>query len=243
MSQITIKSLPSVKESFLNIQSKNKSLPEDLNSVNSRLNNVAYKNEYSSNRAFDLTLSMFGVVVQLFLIPIISIGIKLSSKGPVLFKQKRTGKMGHEFDCYKFRTMHLIDLKPSEGKPIVTQVGDKRIFWFGQFLRKTNLDELPQIINVLRGEMSLVGPRPYPIEECKHWNNTFDDFHYRYLVKPGITGLAQVTGYRGGTLDEGHMRNRLDKDLIYVQKQKLSFDIKIIYLTIKQMVMFNTKAH
>jgi len=198
---------------------------------------------YAGKRTIDLMIGFLGFIVFSLLSPFIALGIKLSSKGPVVFKQKRTGQNGQEFTCYKFRTMHQLNLRRIDGKPVVTQKGDKRIFWFGNILRQTNLDELPQILNVLKGEMSLVGPRPYPVEECKHWNNTFDDFYYRYAVKPGISGFAQVCGYRGGTLDEDHMRTRLDKDLVYVQKQAPLFDLKIIFWTIMQMFKMNTNAH
>ena len=139
--------------------------------------------------------------------------------------------------------MHTVEKLKNKHLPIVTEKGDSRIFNFGSILRKTNLDELPQVINVLKGEMSLVGPRPYPIDECNHWNNTFDDFYYRYMVKPGITGYAQVTGYRGGTLDKMHMRKRLDKDLIYIEKQSLILDLKILFQTVHQMLSFKTNAH
>jgi lipopolysaccharide/colanic/teichoic acid biosynthesis glycosyltransferase len=213
-----------------------------LNSIQQKLVDAQGK-DYDLNRFFDIVVGSFALVVFALLYIPIAIAIKLSSKGPVVFKQERTGRLGHSFTCYKFRTMHVVSKKTHDGKPVVTEKGDKRIFPFGKILRKTNLDELPQILNVVKGDMSLVGPRPYPVEECVHWNNTFDDFFYRYLVRPGITGLAQVTGFRGGTLDEEHMRKRLDKDLIYVQKQNLWFDIKIIFLTVKQMLTFNTNAH
>ena len=139
--------------------------------------------------------------------------------------------------------MHVVTKKNRDGSPVVTQKGDSRIFPFGQFLRKTNLDELPQILNVIKGDMSLVGPRPYPVEECAYWNQKFEDHYYRYILKPGITGFAQAQGYRGGTLDENLMRKRLDFDLIYVEKSSFQFDIRIIYKTVKRMVVSDTNGH
>ena len=198
---------------------------------------------YRGKRSIDVILSLIGLIIFGITYPFIALGIKLSSKGPVLYKQKRTGQNGKVFTCYKYRTMACTEKECIDGQPVVTQKGDPRIFAFGQFLRKTNLDELPQIINVIKGDMSLIGPRPYPVDECAHWNSTFDDFFYRYAVKPGISGLAQTTGYRGGTLDEEHMRKRLDKDLIYVQKQSLGFDLKLIGKTILQMLHMNTNGH
>ncbi len=199
--------------------------------------------QFFGKRALDLILGSVAFILFAAIYPFIALGIKMSSKGSVIFRQKRTGINGHAFTCYKFRTMYNVARKHKDDEPDITQKGDSRIFAFGSFLRKTNLDELPQIINVMKGEMSLIGPRPYPVDECKYWNNTFDDFYYRYMVKPGVTGFAQVTGFRGGTLDVNHMRKRLDKDLIYIQKQSLWMDIKILFLTVKQMVTFNTNAH
>lgn len=199
--------------------------------------------QYAGKRIFDICIGIVGLLFFAVLYPLIALGIKLSSRGSVVFKQSRTGLDGNRFICYKFRTMHQVEKKVKDGEPDITKVGDSRVFWFGQMLRKTNLDELPQILNVIKGEMSLIGPRPYPIEECKYWNNTFNDFFYRYMVKPGVTGFAQVTGFRGGTLDTDHMRKRLDKDLIYVQKQSFVLDLKILFLTFKQMITFKTNAH
>ncbi len=200
-------------------------------------------NTFHGKRAIDLAIGALALVAFAILYPIFGLFIKLSSKGPILYKQKRTGRKGEEFICYKFRTMHQLNLRRIDGKPVVTQKGDKRIFWFGSLLRSTNLDELPQVLNVLRGEMSLIGPRPYPIEECAHWNNTFEDFYYRYAVKPGISGLAQVKGYRGGTLNIDHMRKRLDYDLIYVEKQCLGLDLNILARTVLKMINRETDAH
>lgn len=219
---------------------KNTSIQE-----NSRLTNIpkSIRGDIPGKRLTDLIIGFGAFFVFLVLYPFIALGIRLSSPGNVIYKQKRTGLDGYVFTCYKFRTMHTVEKLKNKQLPIVTEKGDSRIFNFGSILRKTNLDELPQVINVLKGEMSLVGPRPYPIDECNHWNNTFDDFYYRYMVKPGITGYAQVTGYRGGTLDKMHMRKRLDKDLIYIEKQSLILDLKILFQTVHQMLSFKTNAH
>jgi len=231
--------LPTVRDTIIDDKRERNTY---LNSNVSKFKALSEKT-YTGKRSIDLVIGSIGFVFFALLYPVIALGIKISSKGPVVFKQKRTGQNGKEFICYKFRTMHQLNLRRIDGKPVVTQKGDKRIFWFGSFLRKMNLDELPQILNVLKGDMSLVGPRPYPVDECRHWNNTFDDFYYRYAVKPGISGYAQVCGYRGGTLDEDHMRTRLDKDLVYVQKQAPLFDIKIILWTVTQMFKMQTNAH
>lgn len=232
--------LPSVRESIIQEQNTQ---PVTIRNFSRPKFETLQEKTYTGKRVIDLTLSFFGFLLFSLLFPFIALGIKLSSKGPVIYTQKRTGQNGRKFTCYKFRTMHQLNLRRIDGKPVVTQKGDKRIFWFGSLLRKANLDELPQILNVLKGDMSLVGPRPYPVDECKHWNNTFDDFYYRYAVKPGISGYAQVTGYRGGTLNEDHMRSRLDKDLVYVQKQSMLFDLEIVYRTVKQMFHLETNAH
>lgn len=183
------------------------------------------------------------LLVFLVFYPFIALGIKLSSRGPVLYKQLRTGKGGAQFICYKFRTMQVIDLRRIDGKPMITERDDKRIFWFGKLLRRFSLDELPQVINILRGEMSLIGPRPYPVDECSFWNCTFDDYYYRYSTKPGITGLAQIHGYRGGTLNEIHMKKRLDYDLVYTRKASLKLDIYILAKTFRKVINPDPNAH
>ncbi len=208
----------------------------------SKFENLADRS-FRGKRTIDLVLGFFALLAFLATYPLFALCIKLSSKGPVLYKQRRTGQHGHEFICYKFRTMHQLNLRRIDGKPVITQEGDKRIFWFGSLLRRTNLDELPQLINVLKGEMSFIGPRPYPVNECAYWNNTYDDFFYRYAVKPGISGLAQVKGYRGGTLNEEHMRKRLDYDLIYVEKQTFGLDLMILGRTVLKMIHLDTDGH
>lgn len=203
---------------------------------------ILAKQQYRGKSMLDMLFGAIGFAFFILVYPLFALGIKLSSKGPVIFRQKRTGQNGHEFTCYKFRTMHMLDLRRIDGKPVVTQKGDRRIFWFGKFLRDTSLDELPQIINVIKGDMSLIGPRPYPVNECAHWNMAFEDFFYRYAVKPGISGLAQAKGFRGGTLDQNHMRHRLNYDLIYVEKQSLRFDLYIIAKTLLHLLKLDKES-
>lgn len=194
-------------------------------------------------RIGDILLSLVGLVMLAVLYPFIALGIKLSADVPVIFKQKRTGFDGREFTFYKFSSMRADMPEDDEEQPTITEERDQRIFKFGQFLRSTNLDELPQFINVLRGDMSLVGPRPYTMKESSYWNSTFPDFHMRYAVKPGLTGLAQATGYRGGTLSMQHMSERLRRDLMYVKKRSMSMDAKLIWITVKKMINGKTDAH
>jgi lipopolysaccharide/colanic/teichoic acid biosynthesis glycosyltransferase len=210
--------------------------------IHRRFESFASEN-VSGSIFIDGCMSFLLSAVFLILYPFIALGIKLNSRGPVLYKQLRTGKDGSQFTCYKFRTMQVIDLRRIDGKPTVTEKGDKRIFGFGKILRRFSLDELPQVINILKGEMSLIGPRPYPVDECSFWNCTFDDFYYRYSTKPGITGLAQIHGYRGGTLDEVHMRKRLDYDLVYTRKASLKLDMYILAKTFKKVISPDVNAH
>ena len=199
---------------------------------------------YRIKRTVDIIGAGIGLLILGLIFPFIYLGIKLSSKGPVLFLQPRTGMNGKPFLCFKFRTMHIVEEKPKDGKPVITKKGDRRIFAFGNFLRKTNIDELPQLINVLRGDMSLVGPRPLPVQECRYWQRVIPGFTMRYLdTRPGLTGWAQVTGYRGGNLDPTHMYYRLKRDLRYIENASLKLDIEIIWRTVKQMVTSNTGAH
>jgi lipopolysaccharide/colanic/teichoic acid biosynthesis glycosyltransferase len=243
--ELTIKKVQTVREKL-----EKESNADFSDSLSSRKNGYmpsTYKNlkvrQYKGKRILDLVLGSVALIFCLILFPFIALGIKLSSRGPVFFEQKRTGQNGVTFTCFKFRTMRIGSSKRVNGKPDITVEGDERIFAFGRFLRLLNLDELPQIINVLKGDMSLVGPRPYPVDECSYWNSTFDDFFYRYAVKPGITGFSQVKGFRGGTYNVDHMRKRTDYDLIYVQKNTLVMDLYIIMKTVTKMINFDTNAH
>jgi putative colanic acid biosynthesis UDP-glucose lipid carrier transferase len=205
--------------------------------------NIVHNQRFLWKKMLDVVMGGIGMVLFMIIFPVIALAIKLSSKGPVIFKQKRTGFDGSEFACYKFRTMHCNQQKSKDEKPDITKVNDERVFAFGEFLRKTNLDEIPQFINILKGEMSLVGPRPYPVQENSYWNSTFPEFYKRNAVKPGLTGLAQANGYRGGTMNLKHMSERLKRDLTYVKNRSLYMDIKLIAVTVQKMVSMKTEAH
>lgn len=169
----------------------------------------------------------FLVVSPLIFIPI-AIGIKLTSPGPVFFRQRRTGIYGSEFVCYKFRTMRVND--DSDTKQATEN--DPRKTKFGDFLRRTSLDELPQFFNVFIGNMSVVGPRPHMISHTVEYSALIDKYMVRHAVKPGITGWAQVNGFRGGTKELWQMEKRVDYDVWYIRNWNVFLDVKIIFFTI-----------
>ena len=175
-----------------------------------------------------LGLLIFILISPLLLL--ISMGIKITSPGPVLFKQKRHGWDGQIINVYKFRTMKMHT--EEKGRVIQASKGDERVTPFGSFLRRTSLDELPQFYNVLQGRMSIVGPRPHAIEHNELYKDQVDRYMLRHMVKPGITGWAQVNGLRGETDTLDKMRKRVEFDLYYIENWSLWFDLKIIFLTI-----------
>ena len=179
---------------------------------------------------------VFSGLFLITLFPIIwlvcAIGIKLSSPGPVLFKQKRTGYEGKEFWCYKFRSMHAS--ADADTKQAVK--GDSRVFKFGEFLRKSSIDELPQFINVLRGDMSVVGPRPHMLHHTDIYSDLIGDYMVRHLAKPGITGWAQINGCRGETKELSEMKERVEKDIWYIEHWSVELDVSIILTTVWQMI-------
>lgn len=194
-------------------------------------------------RIFDITFASLVLIVLYWWIHlIISAIIKLSSKGPIFFKQKRVGRGGREFYCIKFRTMTL-NGSTCEGQGEITKQEDSRITPVGKFLRKTNLDEFPQFINVLMGDMSVIGPRPHMLEEDHKVAKELRKYRIRRFVRPGISGWAQVNGYRGGTEDMTLMQKRVDYDIDYIESWTPWFDIKIIYFTVIQMLTGRTGAH
>ncbi len=190
-------------------------------------------------RLFDISFSLFIIIFLLsWLIPIIAILIKLESKGPVFFKQGRPGLDENEFYCYKFRSMRIND-KTEES---VTK-NDPRITKIGAFLRKTSFDEMPQFFNVLLGEMSIVGPRPHLWAHNNEYSTKIKKYNFRLYVKPGITGLAQVKGYRGEIETDDEMINRIKYDLFYIENWSLLLDLKIIVLTVINILKGQEKAY
>lgn len=181
-------------------------------------------------RVFDRLFALAVLVPLLPLFIVLGIAVKLSSPGPVLFKQKRKGVDGQEFEIFKFRTMRV----HQEQHGVVRQASrhDARITKVGAFLRRTSLDELPQFLNVLLGQMSVVGPRPHAIEHDDLYKDLIDGYMYRYRIRPGITGWAQVNGYRGETRKVEKMEARVKFDLFYIQNWTFWFDIKIILITL-----------
>lgn len=190
-------------------------------------------------RGFDFIISgILLVTIFPIIFLIFGIAIKLSSRGPILFIQKRTGIKGQEFNCYKFRSM-----KPNkEADKLQAVANDPRVTKVGAFMRKTNIDELPQLLNVFRNDMSLVGPRPHMLKHTDQYRAIIDKFMVRHLVKPGITGWAQVTGCRGETKTVEEMEERVKRDVWYLENWTFFLDLKIIFLTVFNMFKGDEKA-
>lgn len=180
-------------------------------------------------RAEDVILASLILCLIALPMAVISIGVKLSSKGPVFFRQNRYGLNGQPIQVLKFRTMTTMD----DGAVVVqASRNDSRITPFGAFLRRTSLDELPQFINVLRGEMSVVGPRPHAVAHNEMYRGRIRGYMLRHKVKPGITGWAQVNGWRGETEVLSKMESRVEHDLYYIDNWSLLWDLQIVFLTI-----------
>ncbi|MEO6721636.1 MAG: undecaprenyl-phosphate glucose phosphotransferase [Ferruginibacter sp.] len=183
----------------------------------------------SKKRVFDIVFSFLVITFLLsWLVPIIGILIKLSSKGPVFFFQLRSGKQNKSFRCFKFRTLRVN--RDSDLKQVTRD--DNRITAVGKFLRKTSLDELPQFFNVLLGDMSVVGPRPHMLKHTEDYSRLLNEYMIRHYVKPGVTGWAQVNGFRGEIKEPEQLRKRIEHDIWYLENWSLWLDIRIIILTI-----------
>ena len=190
-------------------------------------------------RIFDIIFSSLVILLILsWLYPLIAILIKISSRGPILFKQKRSGIDNQEFICYKFRSMRQTD--DADIKQAVK--GDNRITKIGKILRKTSLDEFPQFVNVFLGDMSIVGPRPHMLKHTEEYSKLINKYMVRQLVKPGITGAAQIKGYRGETKELHEMEARVRLDVWYIENWSLALDINIIFLTVWQVLKGHEKA-
>lgn len=191
-------------------------------------------------RAFDVVCSLIFLCTFFPVIYIlIGIAIKISSPGPIFFKQKRSGEDGREFLCYKFRSMRVNvqcdTLQATEHDPRKTRIGN--------FIRKTNIDEFPQFINVLKGDMSIVGPRPHMLKHTEEYSCLINKFMVRQFVKPGITGWAQVTGYRGETKELWQMEGRVMRDIWYIEHWTFLLDLYIIYKTIHNILRGEKEAY
>ncbi|HEU4470462.1 MAG TPA: undecaprenyl-phosphate glucose phosphotransferase [Flavisolibacter sp.] len=203
-----------------------RSLPLDI------VDNKVYK------RTFDVIFSLLVIVfVFTWLFPLISLIVKLSSKGPVFFKQERWGLNNKTIVCFKFRSMVASSKDVDDkGNYLQASKNDPRITRIGRFLRKTNLDELPQFFNVLLGSMSVVGPRPHPVPLNMASKDSVENYMKRHWVKPGITGWAQVNGYRGETREPSQMKKRVKLDLWYIENWTFWLDLQIIVQTLVNMV-------
>lgn len=190
-------------------------------------------------RIFDIIFSLVIVIgVLSWLTPILAILIKLESKGPVFFKQSRPGINEEEFSCYKFRSMQLNGLTETEASK-----NDPRVTKIGRFIRKTSIDEIPQFFNVLKGEMSVVGPRPHLWSQNIAYGNKVKKYMVRHYVKPGVTGLAQVKGFRGEIETDDDMINRIKFDVFYIENWSFIMDIKIIIQTVVNIFKGEEKAY
>jgi Undecaprenyl-phosphate glucose phosphotransferase len=189
--------------------------------------------ERIAKRALDLTVAIIGIVLLTPMFLVIALAIKLDSPGPALFKQTRRGFNSKKFKIFKFRTMTVLD----DGASIRQAVrGDARVTNIGMWLRKTSIDELPQLFNVLRGEMSIVGPRPHAAAHDHHYEELISRYAFRHHMKPGITGWAQVNGCRGETPTLERMKERVDHDIWYVDNWSVLLDLKIIFGTVLELI-------
>lgn len=188
---------------------------------------------YFFKRAFDVSVSLFLTVLFFsWLFPLIALIIKLDSRGPVLFTQRRVGRGGRSFLCYKFRTMVV----NADANTTQAVENDARITSVGKFLRRSSIDELPQFINVLMGDMSIVGPRPHMHADCNRFSSLINNYKFRNFVKPGITGLAQIKGYRGPTVTYQSVFRRYQYDAFYIRNCNFLLDLRIIRQTAFQMI-------
>ncbi len=190
-------------------------------------------------RAFDVVLSIIFLIPTALIFPIIYLIIKIQSPGPIFFKQVRTGLDGKDFYCYKFRSMHV----NKDADRLQATKDDPRKYPFGNFMRKANIDELPQFWNVLKGDMSIVGPRPHMLAHTEQYSALIGKYMVRHFVKPGVTGWAQVTGFRGETKELWQMEGRVLRDIWYMEHWSIWLDMRIIWLTAKTIFVHDKNAY
>lgn len=190
-------------------------------------------------RTFDIVVSTLTCLVLLPFLPIVALIIKMQSPGPLFFVQNRTGLNGHTFKCYKFRSMHV----NNQADTLQATKDDPRKFPFGEFMRKTNIDEFPQFFNVLKGDMSIVGPRPHMMLHTEMYGKLIDKYMVRHFCRPGITGWAQVTGFRGETKELWQMEERIRRDIWYLENWTFWLDLKIILKTALSIIRPDKQAY
>lgn len=204
-----------------------------------RLEPLARFSNRCTKRLFDVVVSFIVCLCLLPILPIIALIIKIQSPGPVFFRQARTGLNGKTFQCLKFRSMHV----NKDADLVQATEHDPRKFAFGNFMRKTNIDEFPQFFNVLKGDMSIVGPRPHMLHHTEIYGSIIDKYMVRHFSKPGITGWAQVTGCRGETKELWQMEERIKRDIWYIENWSFWLDLRIIYLTAKSIIIPDKNAY
>ena len=192
-----------------------------------------------AKRVFDIIVSIIVLLLCLPLLPFIALIIVIQSPGPIFFRQQRTGINGKEFMCYKFRSMHT----NVEADKLQATEDDPRKFPFGNFMRKYNIDELPQFWNTLKGNMSIVGPRPHMLLHTEMYSQQIGSYMVRHFVKPGITGWAQVTGFRGETKELWQMEERVKRDIWYIENWSIWLDLRIIWMTMKSLFIHDKHAY
>ena len=190
-------------------------------------------------RLFDIVLSLIALELTGLIFPFVWLTIKIQSPGPIFFKQKRTGLDGRNFYCYKFRSMHV----NKDADRVQATKDDPRKYPFGNFMRKTNIDELPQFWNVLKGDMSIVGPRPHMLAHTEMYSQLISKYMVRHFVKPGITGWAQVSGFRGETKELWQMEERVKHDIWYMENWSFWLDIRIVWFTVKTFFIHDKNAY
>ena len=190
-------------------------------------------------RLFDIVFALIFLIPVALLLPFIFVITKWQSPGPIFFKQLRTGLDGKSFCCYKFRSMHV----NKEADTMQATKDDPRKFPFGNFMRRANIDELPQFWNVLIGDMSVVGPRPHMLTHTEMYAKLIDKYMVRHFVKPGVTGWAQVTGYRGETKELWQMEERIRRDIWYMEHWSFWLDIRIAWMTMKTIFIHDENAY